>query len=224
MSFFILIALRCQGRPILPTQQTGIATRSGLDPCETTELPSQCPDPRLTSAEPKMIRAALVIATAAALIPVAARAQDPCSLLTPDQIKAVINSPVEPGQPGVAKGSDECTWGDANGDDRVYIALRPAPLRTSPASRAVTPACFVRFRDNRRSSALLQRDRKMAGFLDFPDQRIAGLPKPTGDKELSPRHDKSLKEPRIVPISTESRRSHHCLGDVWRRVGDSNPR
>ncbi|HTV07751.1 MAG TPA: hypothetical protein VMD97_01745 [Candidatus Aquilonibacter sp.] len=75
-----------------------------------------------------MIRTTLLLAAAAVLIP-AAHAQtplDPCTLLTPDQIKAVLNSPVEPGQPGVAKGSDECTWGDANGDDRVYIALRPA--------------------------------------------------------------------------------------------------
>ncbi len=75
-----------------------------------------------------MIRATLFLAAAAALIP-AAHAQtplDPCSLLTPDQIKAVLNSPVEPGQPGVAKDSNECTWSDANGADRLYIALRPA--------------------------------------------------------------------------------------------------
>ena len=73
-----------------------------------------------------MIRATLLLATAAVLIPAALHAQDPCSLLTPDQIKAVLNSPVEPGQPGVAKNSNECTWGDAHGEDRVYIALRPA--------------------------------------------------------------------------------------------------
>ncbi|HEY5382338.1 MAG TPA: hypothetical protein VIJ65_08775 [Acidobacteriaceae bacterium] len=73
-----------------------------------------------------MIRACLILAAAATLIPIAAHAQTPCSLLTPDQIKAVLNSPVEPGQPGVAKNSNECTWSDANGADRVYIALRPA--------------------------------------------------------------------------------------------------
>ncbi|HEV2577889.1 MAG TPA: hypothetical protein VGU25_11835 [Acidobacteriaceae bacterium] len=75
-----------------------------------------------------MIRTTLLLAAAAVLIPAAhaQTPQDPCSLLTPDQIKAVINSPVEPGQPGVAKGSNECTWGDAHGEDRVYIALRPA--------------------------------------------------------------------------------------------------
>jgi hypothetical protein len=73
-----------------------------------------------------MIRTTLSIVAAAVLIPAAAAAQDPCSLLTPDQIKAVLNSPVEPGQPGVAKDSNECTWSDAQGEDRVYIALRPA--------------------------------------------------------------------------------------------------
>src|SRR5579875_2647953 len=78
-----------------------------------------------------MIRTTLLLAAAAVLIP-AAHAQtpqtplDPCALLTPDQIKAVINSPVEPGQPGVAKDSHECTWGTDRGEDRVYIALRPA--------------------------------------------------------------------------------------------------
>jgi hypothetical protein len=72
-----------------------------------------------------MIRPTLLLFSAAVLIPATARAQDPCSLLTPDQIKAVLNSPVEPGQPGVAKDSNECTWSDAQGEDRVYIALRP---------------------------------------------------------------------------------------------------
>jgi hypothetical protein len=53
-----------------------------------------------------MIHPTLLLAAFALLIPTAARAQtplDPCSLLTPDQIKAVLNSPVEPGQPGIAK-------------------------------------------------------------------------------------------------------------------------
>jgi hypothetical protein len=66
---------------------------------------------------------------AAAVVIPAAHAQTrlgPCTLFTPDPIEAVLNSPVEPGQPGVAKGSDECTWSDAQGEDRVYIALRPA--------------------------------------------------------------------------------------------------
>ena len=72
-----------------------------------------------------MIRICLTLAAVAALIPAAAHAQAPCSLLTPDQIKAVLNSPVEPGQPGVAKDSNDCTWSDTRGEDRVYIALQP---------------------------------------------------------------------------------------------------
>ena len=72
-----------------------------------------------------MNRTTLLIVAAATLIPAAAHAQAPCSLLTPDQIKAVLNSPVEPGQPGVAKDSNDCTWSDARGEDRVYIALQP---------------------------------------------------------------------------------------------------
>ena len=72
-----------------------------------------------------MIRTCLALAAAATLIPAAAHAQAPCSLLTPDQIKAALNSPVEPGQPGVAKDSNDCTWSDPRGEDRVYIALQP---------------------------------------------------------------------------------------------------
>jgi hypothetical protein len=74
-----------------------------------------------------MIRTTLLLVAAAVLNP-AAHAQTPqapCTLLTPDQIKAVLNSPVEPGQPGAVKDSNECTWSDARGEDRVYIALQP---------------------------------------------------------------------------------------------------
>lgn len=84
-----------------------------------------------------MIRTYLTLAAAATLIPIAAHAQDPCSLLTPDQIKAVLNSPVEPGQPGAAKDSNECTWSDARGVDRVYLGLRPgADFQTTRAKMA----------------------------------------------------------------------------------------
>lgn len=60
-----------------------------------------------------MIRATLLLA--AAVLTPAAHTQtslDSCTLLTPDHIKAVFNSPVEPGQPGVAKDSNDCTWSD----------------------------------------------------------------------------------------------------------------
>jgi hypothetical protein len=92
-----------------------------------------------------MIRATLVICSAmlvcalfasAPLVSTAAaqaQAAAPCSLLTLDQIKAALGSPVEPGQPGEGKGSHDCTWSDNKGEDRVYLALLPrtqfAPTR-----------------------------------------------------------------------------------------------
>jgi hypothetical protein len=70
-----------------------------------------------------MIRTCLTLAAAATLIP-AAHAQAPCSLLTPDQIKAVVGGPVNPGTPGGSKDSPDCTWKDAKGEDRVYVSLK----------------------------------------------------------------------------------------------------
>jgi hypothetical protein len=70
-----------------------------------------------------MIRPTLLLFAAAVLIPAAAHAQDPCSLLTPDQIKAVLNSPGEPGQPGVAKDSNECTSSDPNGPNAAQARV-----------------------------------------------------------------------------------------------------
>ena len=70
-----------------------------------------------------MIRTTLSLA-AAALLTAAAHAQAPCSLLTPDQIKAVLSVPVNPGQPGGTKDSPDCTWKDAKGEDRVYVSLK----------------------------------------------------------------------------------------------------
>jgi hypothetical protein len=69
-------------------------------------------------------RICLTLAAAAALIPAAARAQAPCSLLTPDQIKAVVGTTVNPGTPGGSKDSPDCTWKDAKGEDRVYVSLK----------------------------------------------------------------------------------------------------
>ena len=73
-----------------------------------------------------MTRTTLFFAAAAILIPTtAAHAQAPCSLLTPDQIKAVVSVPVNPGAPGGTKDSPDCTWKDAKGEDRVYVSLKP---------------------------------------------------------------------------------------------------
>jgi Protein of unknown function (DUF3558) len=71
-----------------------------------------------------MIRTTLTLA-AIGLLTAAAHAQAPCSLLTPDQIKAVVSVPVNPGQPGGTKDSPDCTWKDAKGEDRVYVSLKP---------------------------------------------------------------------------------------------------
>jgi hypothetical protein len=60
--------------------------------------------------------AAALLFTAAA-----ACAQQPCSLLTPDQIKVVAGTAVKPGTPGQ---NNDCTWRDAKGEDRVYLALK----------------------------------------------------------------------------------------------------
>lgn len=44
-----------------------------------------------------------------------------CSLLSIDEIKAVLNGPVQPGKAG----ANDCTWQDAKGQDRVYLSLKP---------------------------------------------------------------------------------------------------
>jgi hypothetical protein len=71
-----------------------------------------------------MIRTTLPLAAAAILFTAAAHAQAPCSLVTADQIKAVVGVPVNPGQPGGTKDSPDCTWKDAKGENRVYISLK----------------------------------------------------------------------------------------------------
>ena len=70
-----------------------------------------------------MIRSTLTLA-AAALFTVASHAQAPCTLLTPDQVKAVVSTPVTPGTPGGSKDSPDCTWKDAKGEDRVYVSFK----------------------------------------------------------------------------------------------------
>ena len=70
-----------------------------------------------------MIRTFLTLA-AIGLFTAATHAQAPCSVLTPDQIKAVVSVPVAPGQPGGTKDAPDCTWKDAKGQDRVYLSLK----------------------------------------------------------------------------------------------------
>ncbi|HEY4011597.1 MAG TPA: hypothetical protein VGM11_15690 [Acidobacteriaceae bacterium] len=64
-----------------------------------------------------------LVLPAALLLAGVAHAQAPCSVLTPDQIKAVVNEPVNPGQPGGSKEAPDCTWKSAKGEDRVYVRL-----------------------------------------------------------------------------------------------------
>lgn len=71
-----------------------------------------------------MIRSLLTFAAAATLIPAVAHAQSACSVLTADQIKAVVGVPVNAGQPGGTKDSPDCTWHDAKGESRVYVSLK----------------------------------------------------------------------------------------------------
>lgn len=71
-----------------------------------------------------MIRTILWFTAAVMLAPVAARAQAPCTLLNPLQIKAVVNTPVDAGQAGGSKDSPDCTWKDPQGQDRVYVSLK----------------------------------------------------------------------------------------------------
>lgn len=70
-----------------------------------------------------MTRSTLAL-TATLLLTVAGNAQSPCSLLTPDQVKAVVGNPVNPGTPGGSKEAPDCTWKDSKGEDRVYVSLK----------------------------------------------------------------------------------------------------
>ncbi len=70
-----------------------------------------------------MIRSTLTL-TATLLLTFAAHAQSPCGLLTPDQIKSVVSTPVTPGTPGGSKDAPDCTWKDSKGEDRVYVSLK----------------------------------------------------------------------------------------------------
>ena len=68
---------------------------------------------------PAILALAALFATAAHAAP---PTPSPCALLTPDQIKVVLSSPVLMGKPGSA----DCTWADAHGETRVYLSLKDA--------------------------------------------------------------------------------------------------
>jgi hypothetical protein len=74
----------------------------------------------------KTTLAATAILFAASLaprpLPAQTHAPSPCALLSPDQIKVVLGSPVLIGKPG----TNDCTWNDAKGETRVYLSLKDA--------------------------------------------------------------------------------------------------
>jgi|GEM_PF-5559619 len=73
--------------------------------------------------------AAAALITALGSHPVLAQAHavakevPPCSLVTPEQIKTLVDTPVVLGKPG-AGDSHDCTWADSKGVTRVYLSLK----------------------------------------------------------------------------------------------------
>ncbi|QMV18758.1 hypothetical protein GOB94_08740 [Granulicella sp. 5B5] len=68
-------------------------------------------------------------ALSAAPRPAQPHAISPCALLTPDQIKVVLGTPVlngKPGTSGASPGSADCTWADAHGETRIYLQVKDA--------------------------------------------------------------------------------------------------
>jgi hypothetical protein len=61
----------------------------------------------------------------AAFTAIAAHAEPrPCTLLSPAQIKTVLNTPLANGKPGSpSEGTTDCTWSDSKGETRVYLSL-----------------------------------------------------------------------------------------------------
>jgi hypothetical protein len=49
----------------------------------------------------------------------------PCALLSPAQIKTVLDTPVLDGKPGTpSDGTTDCTWPDSKGETRLYLSLK----------------------------------------------------------------------------------------------------
>jgi len=60
--------------------------------------------------------------------PCALQAETPealCALLTPLQIKTVLDTAVLDGKPGVpSDGTVDCTWADSKGETRIYLSIK----------------------------------------------------------------------------------------------------
>jgi hypothetical protein len=73
--------------------------------------------------------AAIVLTAILAPRPLHAEPPTPCALLSPLQIKTVLNSksdtPLLDGKPGSpSDGTTDCTWPDSKGETRVYLSLK----------------------------------------------------------------------------------------------------
>ena len=143
----------------------------------------------------------------ATLFTAAAHAQDPCSLLTPDQIKAVLSVPVNPGQPGGTKDSPDCTWKDAKGEDRVYVSLKSRD--TFNVTRAQMAGRYLVRHRRWRGRLLRHLARRLHGLPLRP--RHAPPPAPSGQhpqrhppgqrsRRKSPRH---RNPPQTLSAATE---------------------
>jgi len=73
-------------------------------------------------------RTSRLLITATILLTVAAAhatPPTPCALLTPAQIKSVLDTPLADGKPGSpSDGTTDCTWADTKGETRVYLSLK----------------------------------------------------------------------------------------------------
>ena len=76
----------------------------------------------MTERTSRLLITATILLTAAAA---QATPPTPCALLTPAQIKSVLDTPLVDGKPGSpSDGTTDCTWADTKGETRVYLSLK----------------------------------------------------------------------------------------------------
>jgi len=79
----------------------------------------------LTLAPAAIVSAAIVFTAIVAPHPLHAEPPTPCALLSPLQIKTVLDTPVLDGKPGApSDGTTDCTWPDSKGETRLYLSLK----------------------------------------------------------------------------------------------------
>ena len=79
-----------------------------------------------TLAPAAIVSAAIVFTAIVAPRPMHAEPPTPpCALLSPLQIKTVLDTPVLDGKPGApSDGTTDCTWPDSKGETRLYLSLK----------------------------------------------------------------------------------------------------